>query len=54
VCGYQGAITPFASQSVRTTVATAVVATVAEAWVDGAALMILTTDGVHDQVSTTS
>lgn len=48
-CGYQGEITRHAAQWVRTSVATAAVATVAEAWTC-APLVVLTSDGVHDQV----
>ncbi|WP_405536837.1 SpoIIE family protein phosphatase [Streptomyces antimycoticus] len=48
MCGYAGEVTSRASQWVRTTVATAAVATVAEAWTD-APLVVLTSDGVHDQ-----
>ncbi|MEU0516656.1 SpoIIE family protein phosphatase [Streptosporangium sp. NPDC006007] len=49
MCGYAGEITRRAAQWVRTTVATAAVATVAEAWTD-APLVLLTSDGVHDRV----
>lgn len=49
MCGYEGEVTRPAAQWVRTTVATAAVATVAEVWVH-APLVVLTSDGVHDQV----
>ncbi|KJS60664.1 SpoIIE family protein phosphatase [Streptomyces rubellomurinus] len=51
MAGYDGEITRRASQWVRTTVATASVATVAEAWTDRPLAVVLTTDGVHDQLS---
>jgi serine/threonine protein phosphatase PrpC len=49
MCGYSGEITKQAAQWVRTTVATAAVATVGEAWTDGP-LVVLTSDGVHGQM----
>lgn len=49
MCGYAGEVTRRAAQWVRTTVATAAVATVSEAWTTSA-LVLLTSDGVHDQV----
>lgn len=48
-CGYEGEIPGLAAKWVRTTVRTAAVATVAEAWTD-CPLVVLTSDGVHDQV----
>jgi serine/threonine protein phosphatase PrpC len=51
MCGYSGEITKQAAQWVRTTVATAAVATVGEAWTDGP-LVMLTSDGVHGQMRT--
>lgn len=50
MCGYTGEIVEHAASWVTTTVATAAVATVAEAWVEAAELVLLTSDGVHDQV----
>ncbi|WP_411140276.1 SpoIIE family protein phosphatase [Streptomyces sp. x-80] len=50
MCGYEGNVVRRSAQWVRTTVATAAVATVAEAWTTQASLVVLTTDGVHDQV----
>ncbi|MGF1425496.1 PP2C family protein-serine/threonine phosphatase [Kitasatospora sp. LaBMicrA B282] len=49
IAGYKGEVTRHASQWVRTSVATAAVATVAEAWTEHP-LVVLTSDGVHDQV----
>ncbi|MFF2378650.1 protein phosphatase 2C domain-containing protein [Streptomyces xiamenensis] len=49
LCGYTGEVLRSAGQWVRTTVATATVATVGEAWTQ-APVVLLTTDGVHDQV----
>lgn len=49
MCGYTGEVTRRAAQWVRTSVATAAVATVSEAWTTSA-LVLLTSDGVHDQV----
>lgn len=48
-CGYTGEIPRPAAKWVRTTVRSAAVATVAEAWTP-APLVVLTSDGVHDQV----
>ncbi|MEV7013243.1 SpoIIE family protein phosphatase [Streptosporangium sp. NPDC051022] len=50
MCGYDGEITQRAAQWVTTTVATAAVSTVAQAWVEAPLLVLLTSDGVHDQV----
>ncbi|MET8826077.1 SpoIIE family protein phosphatase [Streptomyces sp. NPDC004610] len=49
MCGYAGEVVRRAGQWVRTSVATAAVATVAEAWTT-ADLVLLTSDGVHDQM----
>ncbi|GII89710.1 hypothetical protein Ssi03_77000 [Sphaerisporangium siamense] len=49
MCGYDGEPVRRAAHWVRTSVATAAVATVAEAWVRAPALVVLTSDGVHDQ-----
>lgn len=49
LCGYTGEIPRPAAKWVRTTVRSAVVATVSEAWTRSR-LVLLTSDGVHDQV----
>lgn len=49
MCGYAGEVTRRAAQWVRTSVATAAVATVSEAWTTSA-LVLLASDGVHDQI----
>ncbi|MFI9630179.1 SpoIIE family protein phosphatase [Streptomyces sp. NPDC052042] len=48
LCGYTGEIPRPAAKWVRTTVRSAVVATVSEAWTRSP-LVVLTSDGVHDQ-----
>ncbi|MFG2894786.1 SpoIIE family protein phosphatase [Streptomyces sp. NPDC048248] len=48
-CGYTGEPPRPAAKWVRTTVGTAVVATVAEAWTKSP-LVVLTSDGIHDQM----
>ncbi|MFI8326881.1 SpoIIE family protein phosphatase [Streptomyces sp. NPDC085529] len=49
LCGYTGEIPRQAARWVRTTVRSAAVATVSEAWTTSP-LVVLTSDGVHDQV----
>ncbi|WP_436759311.1 PP2C family protein-serine/threonine phosphatase [Streptosporangium sp. V21-05] len=49
MCGYEGEVTRRAAQLLRTSIATASVATVSEAWTTSD-LVVLTSDGVHDQV----
>ncbi|MFF6842135.1 PP2C family protein-serine/threonine phosphatase [Streptomyces tanashiensis] len=49
MCGYTGEIPRPAARWVRTTVRSAVVATVSEAWTESP-LVVLMSDGVHDQV----
>lgn len=53
LCGYTGEIPRPAARWVRTTVRSAVVATVSEAWTRSP-LVVLTSDGVHDQVPHTT